>query len=66
MRILHVLIIATVIPVSAMANTTLEDLQHEWSICQYQTLAAKKRVVSVRSAKRPTMLFKLTIPMHRC
>ncbi|OQM40652.1 hypothetical protein BZK42_18775 [Citrobacter braakii] len=25
-----------------MANTTLEDLQHEWSICQYQTLAAKK------------------------
>ncbi|TKU04727.1 MULTISPECIES: tetratricopeptide repeat protein [Citrobacter] len=42
MKILHVLIIATVIPVSAMANTTLEDLQHEWSICQYQTLAAKK------------------------
>ena len=42
MRILHVLIIATVLPVSAMANTTLEDLQHEWSICQYETLAAKK------------------------
>lgn len=42
MRILNVLFIATVLPVSAMANTTLEDLQHEWSICQYQTLAAKK------------------------
>lgn len=42
MRILNVLFIATVLPVSAMANTTLEDLQHEWSICQYETLAAKK------------------------
>lgn len=42
MRMLHVFFLTAVVPVSALANTTLEDLQLEWSICQYQTLEAKK------------------------
>ncbi|MFG1174524.1 tetratricopeptide repeat protein [Erwiniaceae bacterium CAU 1747] len=40
MRMLYALILT--LPVSALANPTLTDLQHDWSVCQYQTLEAKK------------------------
>lgn len=42
MKILPALLLTSVIPVSALANTTLADIQHDWSVCQYQTLEAKK------------------------
>ncbi|MEQ9843516.1 tetratricopeptide repeat protein [Pectobacterium brasiliense] len=44
MRTLKALIavLAGVVPVSVLANTPLADLQHDWSVCQYQTLEANK------------------------
>lgn len=42
MKTLNILLLTGALPVNAMANTTLENLQHDWSVCQYQTLAAKK------------------------
>ncbi|MGK3142230.1 tetratricopeptide repeat protein [Pantoea sp. C2G6] len=42
MKILNTLLLATAFPASVLANTTLENLQHGWSVCQYQTLEAKK------------------------
>ncbi|HCM9673966.1 hypothetical protein M8R84_20305 [Enterobacter hormaechei] len=42
MRTLNVLLIMTVFPTAAFAETSLENLQHDWSVCQYQTLEAKK------------------------
>lgn len=44
MKILHALLLTSVVPVSALANTTLADIQHDWSVCQYQTLEAKKEI----------------------
>ncbi|RRO04223.1 tetratricopeptide repeat protein [Pectobacterium aquaticum] len=44
MRTLKALIVvlAGVVPLSVLANTPLADLQHDWSVCQYQTLEANK------------------------
>lgn len=42
MRILTALLIMSVYPATALAETSLENLQHDWSVCQYQTLEAKK------------------------
>lgn len=42
MRTLNVLLIMSVFPTAAFAETSLENLQHDWSVCQYQTLEAKK------------------------
>lgn len=42
MKSLYVLFLTSAIPAVALANTTLAELQHDWSICQYQTLEAKK------------------------
>lgn len=43
MKIMKTLLLTAAFPASAMATTTLENLQHDWSVCQYQTLEAKKR-----------------------
>ncbi|CAH3743395.1 hypothetical protein I9Y19_000030 [Citrobacter freundii] len=42
MKIIKTLLLTAAFPASAMATTTLENLQHDWSVCQYQTLEAKK------------------------
>lgn len=42
MKSLYILFLTSAIPGVALANTTLAELQHDWSICQYQTLEAKK------------------------
>ena len=42
MKIMKTLLLTAAFPASAMATTTLENLQHDWSVCQYQTLEAKK------------------------
>lgn len=42
MKILNVLLIVTVFPAVALAETSLEDLQLGWSVCLYQTLEAQK------------------------
>lgn len=42
MRILYALLLTSAVPVSVMANSPLAALQHDWSVCQYQTLEAKK------------------------
>ena len=56
MKILKTLLLTAAFPASAMATTTLENLQHDWSVCQYQTLEAKKEscftTLSQRSGKK--------------
>ncbi|EPY6886944.1 hypothetical protein ABLV87_23090 [Klebsiella sp. JB_Kp018] len=42
MKILNVLLIVSLFPAVALAETSLEDLQLAWSVCQYQTLEARK------------------------
>lgn len=42
MRTPTALLIMSVFPTAALAETPLENLQHDWSVCQYQTLEAKK------------------------
>lgn len=42
MKILNTLLLVAAFPASALASTSLEKLQHDWSVCQYQTLEAKK------------------------
>lgn len=42
MKTLYAILLVTAAPASALADTTLGDLQRDWSICQYQTLEAKK------------------------
>lgn len=42
MKTLNVLLIVSLFPATALAETSLEDLQLYWSVCQYQTLEAQK------------------------
>ncbi|BBV81757.1 hypothetical protein STW0522ENT60_24350 [Enterobacter kobei] len=42
MRKLYALFLVAAVPTVALADTPLEELQHDWSVCQYQTLEAKK------------------------
>lgn len=42
MKTLNVLLIVSLFPAIALAETSLEDLQLDWSVCQYQTLEAQK------------------------
>ncbi|MCW1828947.1 hypothetical protein OLZ31_19095 [Enterobacter asburiae] len=42
MRTLTALLIMSVFPTAALAETSVENLQQDWSVCQYQTLEAKK------------------------
>ena len=42
MKLLPTLLLTAALPACAQAETTLENLQHDWSVCQYQTLAAQK------------------------
>ncbi|ELP5717472.1 hypothetical protein U3C44_23070 (plasmid) [Enterobacter asburiae] len=42
MKTLNVLLIVSLFPAAALAESSLEDLQLDWSVCQYQTLEAQK------------------------
>lgn len=44
MKVMNAFMVALLTPASAcaLAESTLMDLQHDWSVCQYQTLEAKK------------------------
>lgn len=42
MRKLYALFLVAAVPTVALAAPPLEELQHDWSVCQYQTLEAKK------------------------
>ncbi|GFM11811.1 hypothetical protein [Enterobacter sp. M4-VN] len=42
MKTLNMLLIVSLFPAAALAETSLEDLQLDCSVCQYQTLEAQK------------------------
>lgn len=42
MKFLNAFLMLAAFPAVALADTSLESLQHDWSVCQYQTLEARK------------------------
>lgn len=54
MKTLYAILLVTAAPASALADTTLGDLQHDWSV-SIKRWRPKKRTASVPLARKPTM-----------